>query len=86
MRLLTQPEMNKRGCIYCLDHIKRKAEPDSVKKSHVCIHDACPYHELDPYKTYTQYLKAERSTDSLKRVMIRAFAIEKKEKNAKVCD
>lgn len=78
MKVLPQSEMNKRGCIYCLDHIKRKAEPDSVKKSHVCIHDECPYRELDPYKTYTQYLKSERSVDSLEKVMVRMFEIEKK--------
>jgi hypothetical protein len=70
--------MNKRGCIYCLDHIKRKAEPDSTKKSLVCIHDECPYHELDPYKTYNQYLKSERSTKSLKQILAHVFDIEKK--------
>lgn len=78
MKLLSPSEMHKRGCIYCLDHIKRKAEPDSTKKSHVCIHDECPYHELDPYKSYIQYLKSERSTKSLKQILAHVFDIEKK--------
>ena len=86
MRVLAPSEMHKRGCIYCLDYTKRKAEPDSTKKSYVCIHDECPYHELDPYKTYTQYLKSERSTKSLKQALIQAFDIAKRSEDAKVCD
>lgn len=72
MRALTPKAMTKRGCMYCLDHTKKRLEPDSTKRSHVCIHDECPYHELDPYDTYAQYLKspAQRGfEDAIKRLV-----------------
>lgn len=39
-------EQKKRGCFYCADFQNR-----------VCIHEACPYHELDGFKNYNEYLK-----------------------------
>lgn len=69
--VLTKQEMRKRGCEYCMDHTKRKADADSKKRSHVCIHDECPYHELDAYDSYHQYLKAEASVESLKQVLVK---------------
>ena len=77
MKVLTHKEMNKRGCLYCLDYLKRKAEPTSTKKSHVCKHDQCPYHELDPFDSYAQYLKSEKPT-RLKDAITEVFGIEKK--------
>lgn len=68
MRGLTHKEMNKRGCIYCSDLIKRKLEPDSKLRSLVCKHDKCPYHELDSYDTYTQFLKSPQQ-NALKMVL-----------------
>ena len=44
-RLGSTMEMKKRGCHYCAD-FKR-----------VCPHRECPYHELDGFNTYTDYLK-----------------------------
>ena len=45
-----------RGCFYCLDYQKRRYK--GVRKR-VCIHDQCPYHELDKHKSYREYLKNE---------------------------
>lgn len=78
MFALSKNEIAKRGCLYCLDHTKKRLEPDSTKKSHVCIHDGCPYHELDKYDTYGQYLKAEATTKSLKHVLMSVFEVERK--------
>lgn len=39
-------EYVKRGCYYCADYIDRE-----------CIHEKCPYHELDNVKSYNEYLK-----------------------------
>lgn len=46
----------KRGCDCCLDMVIIRKIP----KKHAlrgCPHLQCPYRELDPYKTYTEYLK-----------------------------
>ncbi len=57
MRALTSREITKRGCVWCLDHKKVKILPDDSKRNHVCIHNICPYRELDPYDTYDDFLK-----------------------------
>lgn len=59
MRPLTSKEINKRGCLYCLDHQKTKTEVGykTTKMVHVCIHNFCPYRELDKYESYADYLK-----------------------------
>ena len=62
MRVVAQKEKTKRGCVYCMDYAKKRLEPDSTQRSWVCIHDECPYHELDPYDNYVQYLKSPRQS------------------------
>lgn len=54
MRRLTRDEMKQRGCLYCLDYKMLKHDE---KKRKMCMHDKCPYRELDGYKTYNQFLK-----------------------------
>lgn len=71
MKVLDHKEMNKLECIYCLDYTKRKAEPTSTKKSHVCIHDECPYHELDAFDSYHKYLKSSASVSSIKTALLK---------------
>lgn len=44
-RMKQNAEQKKRGCHYCAD-FKRK-----------CPYAECPYHELDEFKTYDEYLK-----------------------------
>lgn len=78
MRVLTRKEMSKRGCEYCLDMAKKRLEAGSKKRVIVCIHDKCPYHELDPYDTFGQYLKYESSNQSLKQTLIRIFDVGRK--------
>ena len=58
MRILTRREMIKRGCIDCADHYKNRYEECSLKKINMCRHKECPYHELDPFNTYAEYLKS----------------------------
>ena len=41
-------EQRKRGCHYCADF------------NHTCPHKVCPYHELDGYKTYDEYMKKSK--------------------------
>ncbi len=65
MRRILQKERNKRGCPYCLDYQKRKY---GGRLEYACIHDECPYHELDKYDTYRKYLKNEGLTISMKQV------------------
>lgn len=46
----------KRGCDYCMDMvILRKAPKQLAVRG--CPHLQCPYHELDQYKSYMEYLK-----------------------------
>ena len=60
MRLLTSKENRKRGCEWCLDH--RWFKSGYVKRNHACLHETgCPYHELDKYETYDDYLKHARN-------------------------
>ncbi len=54
MRILSSQEKIKRGCDYCA-HVQEEDVNDTVKK--VCPHDECPYHELDEFDTYSEYLR-----------------------------
>lgn len=49
--------MRKRGCIYCLDHRFEKQTPIDTKRFHLCIRGVCPYHELDRFDSYYEYLQ-----------------------------
>ena len=53
-RLLTLEEKEKRGCTYCLD-INGKTYATR------CPHDVCPYHELDKYEYYEDFLISEEA-------------------------
>ena len=55
MRKLSKDEVKKRGCEYCMDSNKFK----TLGYQRSCKYDACPYHELDDYDTYDDYLKSE---------------------------
>lgn len=56
MKTIHNADAKKRGCRWCADSIK--PEGRHIRK---CPYDECPYHELDGYKTYHDYLK-ETST------------------------
>lgn len=77
MRPLTPREINKRGCICCLDYRKQKRKKEDAKRTKMCIHSSCPYHELDPYETYDDFLK-EHSGDDLKQVLLDTLNLAKK--------
>ena len=63
-RILESDEKKKRGCVYCNDLIKEKGKMEeryydiTISK---CPFEECPYHELDKYNTYNDYLKSEDS-------------------------
>ena len=49
-------QVMKRGCDCCMDMVViHKLRGGTVVRG--CPHLQCPYHELDQYKTYTEYLK-----------------------------
>ena len=56
MRALTYEEKRKRGCVYCTDYQSKKGKYGTING---CMHDECPYHELDKYEKYKDYLKHE---------------------------
>lgn len=58
MRLLTFKEKVHRGCFYCID-VKRISTKSGVCSS--CPHDECPYHILDKYETYDDYIESDDS-------------------------
>lgn len=64
MRRIKKKENIKRGCSYCADMKSIKIKEDGksyMKYENFCIHnDGCPYHELDPYDTYDDYLEATK--------------------------
>ena len=55
MRYLKEKEQKKRGCSCCLDAVMKKSYYGFVSRH--CPFDECPYHELDEYDTYREYLK-----------------------------
>lgn len=59
MRKIHNEDNVKRGCRYCADSIKPEG------KIRVCPHEECPYHELDNYKTYHDYLKETSSLEDV---------------------
>lgn len=48
-------QMKKRGCAYCTDFVNM-----------ACPHEECPYHELDGFKTYDEYLKKGKKNGLVK--------------------
>lgn len=69
MRELTRDETVKRGCKYCIDMRRGKGSKDDGSKYlvriYLCPHNRCPYHELDKYDTYDEYLKSIVGKDSI---------------------
>lgn len=55
MRLLTFNEKAKRGCYYCTDLTVKNGRK-------ACPYYECPYHELDEFENYGEYLKSKGST------------------------
>lgn len=51
----TTKVMRKRGCAYCTDFVNM-----------ACKHEECPYHELDGFKTYDEYLKKGKKNGLVK--------------------
>ena len=46
-----------RGCHYCVDMIPGQKVKRYYKPKR-CPYEECPYHQLDGFKTYTEYLKS----------------------------
>lgn len=58
MRVVPLREKTKRGCAYCKDmELKRIPSKGGVRTS--CPHDECPYHCLDKYDTYEEFMASE---------------------------
>ena len=59
MRLITEEERAKRGCSYCADaQVKMK----NRKRRRVCPYWECPYHELDAFKSYGEFMKTKTTS------------------------
>jgi hypothetical protein len=56
MRFPDKKEMKQRGCIWCKD---RKKVKGFCGKTIACVHDKCPYHELDRFNSYRQFIKSK---------------------------
>ncbi len=56
MRVVPYYEKSKRGCQYCLDSGRIRGS-SGIRFG--CPHDKCPYHVLDKYKTYEEYMTSE---------------------------
>ena len=63
MRELHNDEIRQRGCIYCTDMVKKKVM--GLNRKH-CPYAECPYHELDEFKTYNEYIKSKGDLTFLK--------------------
>lgn len=58
MRLVPSYEKKKRGCILCNDPVITAGAGGRTAKVE-CPHAECPYHVLDKYDTYDQYMASE---------------------------
>lgn len=58
MRVVPGYEKKKRGCDYCQD--KQRVREGKCFRT-ACPHDECPYHVLDKYKTYEDFMESEDS-------------------------
>ena len=58
MRTLPNYERKKRGCHYCKDGESKK---HGMVWKVQCPYSECPYHVLDKYKTYDEFMKSEDS-------------------------
>ena len=56
MKALDKKEMKQRGCVHCTE-MKRKKR----KGGNFCKYSQCPFHELDGYKDYRDFLDSEES-------------------------
>lgn len=60
MRILNSKEKKKRGCECCTDCKRKKIKAETKYIIlFMCSHDSCPYHELDKYDTYDDFLQSE---------------------------
>lgn len=57
MRPVNLSRKHKRGCGYCLDYIPTRKVGKTTKRAR-CPFDVCPYHELDKYKKYEEYVSS----------------------------
>lgn len=63
MRELKREEMNQRGCNYCLIMKRVKGTYGNgikrwIKALTMCPCEECPFHELDKFDDYDDYLKS----------------------------
>ena len=56
MREIHADEARQRGCSWCRDFQKRRYR-FSIKR--VCIHDNCPYGELEEFKSYNEFFRSK---------------------------
>ena len=68
MLLIDAKQSRRRGCIYCADYVVVRMRG----KRMVCPYDECPYHEMDGYHSYSEYLR-KLGPDSVKRIFRRMF-------------
>ena len=65
MRRLSGKEIKKRGCNYCNNSIRVKGCYEPVRGYQHggldCPYSECPYHELDKYDSYKDYLNSDDS-------------------------
>lgn len=67
-RTIPYSQVKKRGCEYCTDMVIISKKQTYIIRG--CIHSECPYHELDNFKSYNEYLKkAELNVGSLKKII-----------------
>ena len=58
MRMVPYFEKKQRGCMYC-NHMKAKEFGKEIRTA--CPFDECPYHDLDKYKTYDEFMASDDS-------------------------
>ena len=58
MRMVPYFEKRQRGCLYCADVGTSKFSQDNRTS---CPHNECPYHVLDKYKSYDEFMTSQDS-------------------------
>lgn len=78
-RHVTDKEKKKRGCIYCMDTLTTGSKQSTYYVGRFCPHLRCPYHELDKYDDYGDYMKATDLNGFVKALEAFGLTVEEEE-------
>lgn len=78
-RAVSNKEKKQRGCIYCADALTEGDRKSTYYVGRFCPHLKCPYHELDKYESYGDYMKDTDLRGFVKALSAMGLTVEEEE-------